>query len=70
MILVIWENKGSLNLSITSNVPAALPSTSKLTINLEFLISGLKSACGIAKNRAYGRPIRHKRERYSLGCLA
>lgn len=56
------ENKGVLLSKCPSDVPGALPSALKLTINLELLISGLKSACAAAKDRAHGRPFRHKRE--------
>jgi hypothetical protein len=49
--------------------PGHFVSSIKQTTNLELLISSPRSACSAPKRGAYSRPYRHKRERFSLGCL-
>jgi hypothetical protein len=62
VILLIQIIKAVLVSECPSNVPGVLLSALKLTINLELLILGLKSACGAAKDRAYVGSLLHKRE--------
>jgi hypothetical protein len=62
---LLCRNKTSTVSECLSSVLGFLSSVLKQTTNLELLISGLKSPCCEQKNCAYGRPFRHKRERYS-----